>query len=400
LLEAAGAVALGAAGFDTAAAAAAASARVVDPYGVHQAGITTRQQAFLLFAVYDVDAVPAAALRKLLADWTAAAARLCTGQPVGAAARPAAEAPADNGEALGLGPARLTVTFGFGARLFDDRFGLSSRRPAPLVALPAFAGDQLDARSTGGDLCVQACADDPLVVEHAVRCLTRIGEGIVTPRWQQAGFLSRPAGGGTPRNMLGFKDGTANLDPNDAARMDANVWASSDSSPSWMLGGTYLVARRVRNFVEHWDRSSLNEQQRSIGREKLTGAPLGETSELAQVDPARLPADSHIRLANPRTGADSERERILRRGYNYANGLAPLTSSRRDEEGNRIQGTQDSGLMFLAYQQDPRRQFVPIQTRLAASDALGEYLAHVASGVFAIPPGIHPVRSIGDALFA
>jgi deferrochelatase/peroxidase EfeB len=394
----AGAVALGLA--PDLARAATQSEEQVSFYGKHQAGITTPQQSRLLFAVFDVDASAGAdELRSLLRAWSKACENLCAGKPARRLGGTRTEAPADTGEAFGLGPARLTVTIGFGPGLFDSRFGLAAKRPAPLVDLPAFPGDQLDPQRTGGDLCVQACADGSQVVEHAIRNLARIGAGVVALRWQQHGFLARPHGGGTGRNMLGFKDGTNNLRSRNAAQMRAHVWANGDSSPSWMLGGTYLVARRVRSFVEHWDSSSLDEQERSIGRKKANGAPLGGRHEFDPVDLTRVPADSHILLANPRNGAASERERILRRGYNFADGLAPLTSSRRDEDGNPIEGVQDTGLMFLAFQQDPRRQFLPIQTRLAARGALGEYLTHVGSGIFAIPPGMQGSRGyVGDTL--
>jgi deferrochelatase/peroxidase EfeB len=357
-------------------------------HGVHQAGVTTPQQARLVFAAFDVTAMSRSDLRALLVRWSTTAADLCAGRPAATLVHARSQAPTDSGEAAGLGAAGLTLTFGLGPGVFDERFGLASARPAPLADLPPFAGDQLDPRLTGGDLCVQACADDPQVAEHAVRNLARLADGAAVLRWQQHGFISRPADGGTPRNMLGFKDGTNNLDAGDEARMRANVWAAADSSPAWMLGGTYLVARRIRNFVEHWDSSSLAEQERSIGRRKASGAPLGARQEDDPVDPRRLPPDAHIIVANPRTGAASERERILRRGYGFADGLDPLTSLRRGDDGSAVEGLQDSGLMFLAFQQDPRRQFVTIQARLAASDHLDEYLAHVGSGIFAIPPGV------------
>jgi deferrochelatase/peroxidase EfeB len=399
-IQRAGAVAVAAGLVPDLSRAAARSSDSVPFYGKHQGGITTPQQSRLLFAVFDVDASAGAAeLRSLLRGWSKAAENLCAGKPARRLGGTRTEAPGDTGEAFGLGPGRLTLTIGFGPSLFDGRFGLAPRRPAPLVDLPAFPGDQLDPQRTGGDLCIQACADGSQVVEHAIRNLARIGAGLVALRWQQHGFLARPHSGGTGRNMLGFKDGTNNLHSRSAAQMRASVWASRDSSPGWMLGGTYLVARRVRNFVEHWDSSSLDEQERSIGRKKGSGAPLGERHESDPVHRARLPADAHILLANPRHGTASERERLLRRGYNFADGVAPLTSNRRDEEGNPIEGVQDTGLMFLAFQQDPRRQFIPIQTRLAAQDALGEYLTHVGSGIFAIPPGMRGSRGyVGETL--
>jgi deferrochelatase/peroxidase EfeB len=186
---------------------------------------------------------------------------------------------------------------------------------------------------------------------------------------------------------MGFKDGTANLDPSDDGRMRENVWASSNARSAWMTSGTYLVARKIRIRIEQWDRTAIGEQEQFVGRTKDAGAPLGATREHDDVDPKLLDIASHIRLANPRTGERSERERILRRGYNFAEGIDEI-------------GQMGAGLFFLGYQQDPRRQFVSIQSRLAASDLLNEYLFHTGSAIFAIPPGVQPGGSIGDTLFA
>jgi deferrochelatase/peroxidase EfeB len=231
---------------------------------------------------------------------------------------------------------------------------------------------------------VQACADDPQVAFHAVRNLARIARrlGAARPRWSQAGFAGTPASG-TGRNLLGFKDGTNNLRGDDAAAMDANVWVG-DEGPGWMRGGTYLVVRRVRAHVERWDESDLDEQERVFGRRKVSGAPFAGTGEFDAVDPAREPRHSHIILANPRRPG-SERERILRRGYNYTDGLLP-------------DGRLDAGLFFAAFQRDPRRQFIPIQQRLAAHDRLNEYIVHTGSAIFAVPPGVHPGAYVGEGL--
>ncbi len=350
--------------------------------GEHQAGIVTAQQAHLRMAAYDLSA-GRSQFAELLRTWSRAARILTAGRELGAT-HGSWTPPVDTGEAAGLPPARLTLTIGFGPSLFS-RLGLEHRRPAPLIDLPAFPGDALDPQRTGGDLCVQACADDPQVAFHALRNMTRLGMGTVGLRWTQAGFLSRP-GNGTPRNLMGFKDGTANLDSADAGLMAANVWADRADGTDWMHGGSYLVSRRVRIRVEAWDRTPIGEQESFVGRRRTSGAPFGGQAEHDPVDPSAIPKGAHIRAANPRTGAVSQRERILRRGYNFDDGIAPgLTQS-------------DAGLMFLAYQRDPRRQFVTIQTRLASHDQLREYLEHTGSGIWAVPPGARAGGHVGETL--
>ena len=300
-----------------------------------------------------------------------------------------ASSPGDSGEAQGLGAARLTLTLGFGPSLFrrgEDRIGLGRRQPAALVDLPPFAGDQLELERGGGDLCIQACADDPQVAFHAVRNLATIGRGTVVVRWMQRGFrTSRASAPLTGRNLLGFRDGTNNLDARDPAQMATNVWVGSDDGPPWMVGGTYMVIRRIRMRLEHWDAVSLAEQERTFGRRKISGAPFGGELESDPVVVSAVPPDCHIIQANPRT-AESEAERILRRSYSFADGL-----------DSRF-GELDAGLFFVCFQRDPRRQFIPIQQRLSQHDHLREYIFHTGGGIFAIPPGIHPGGSIAGKL--
>jgi deferrochelatase/peroxidase EfeB len=312
---------------------------------------------------------------------------MCAGEPVGSIGGDPNRAPADTGEAYGLGAARLTLTFGLGPSIFDGRFGLAGRRPAALADLPAFPTDRLDPALCGGDLGVQACADDPQVAFHAIRTLARIGAGAVRQRWTQTGFDKTPESspaGGTGRNLMGFKDGTNNLDASDRAAMRRNVWVAAADGPAWMAGGTYLVTRRIGIRIELWDASALGEQETDVGRTKVVGAPLGGRREFDPADPAKLPPHCHILLANPRASG-SEAERILRRGYSYADGL---------REGGRL----DAGLFFAAFQRDPRRQFVTIQRRLAAHDLLNEYLVHIGSALFAVPPGAHRGGFVGETL--
>ena len=319
--------------------------------------------------------------------------------PVGAVDGDEYAPPDDTGEALGLPASGLTLTVGFGPTLFRtadgrDRFGLAARRPGPLTELPAFPGDQLDPAISGGDLCVQACADDPQVAVHAVRNLVRLGAGVVSVRWSQLGFgrtSSTSTGQATPRNLFGFKDGTANLKAENAAALDRFVWVGEkDNGGDWLAGGSYLVTRRIRMLIEPWDTSSLREQEQTIGRTKGSGAPLGQQREFDPVDfrakadgqPA-VPPTSHVFLAHP----DNAGTAILRRGYSFVDGSDGL-------------GRLDAGLFFMAFQRDPASGFVQVQRRLR-TDAMNEYIRHTSSAVFACPPG---VRGAGDwwgrALFA
>lgn len=364
-------------------------------FGAHQAGITTPVQDHLHFASFDMmPRTDRDDLVSLLQDWSYAAARMTQGLEVsasGAVNGPAEAPPDDTGEALGLPAAGLTLTFGFGPGLFEnedgDRYGLAARRPTGLDRLPAFLGDDLDPDASHGDLCVQACADDPQVAVHAIRNLSRIAFGRARLRWSQLGFgkTSRTtAAQATPRNLFGFKDGTANILADDTAALADHVWVSSDDEPAWMAGGSYLVARKIAMLIETWDRVRLAEQDTIIGRDKGAGAPLSGGDEFTAPDfqGTAIDANSHLRLAHPEQNAGI---RILRRGYNYV-------------DGNNALGRLDAGLFFLSYQRDPA-QFITLQRRLS-TDRLNEYIRHVGSGIWAIPRGARPGSYVGAELFA
>lgn len=371
-------------------------------FGEHQAGITTAVQDHLHFAAFDMMARTSRDdLIELLQDWTYAAARMSQGLEVSAsgAVGGSLEAPPDDtGEALGLPASGLTITFGFGPTLFEteageDRYGIAAHRPAALQKLPPFLGDDLDPLSSGGDLVIQACADDPQVAVHAVRNLSRIAFGRAKLRWSQLGFgkTSRTtAEQQTPRNLFGYKDGTANILADDAAALADHVWVSPDDEPAWMAGGSYLVARKIAMRIETWDRVRLAEQNSIIGRDKGEGAPLSGGTEFtepnfttasAAASPA-IDADSHVRLVHPSFNGGI---RILRRGYNYV-------------DGNNSLGRLDAGLFFLSYQRSPE-QFTKLQKALS-TDLMLEYIVHVGSGLWAIPPGAKAGSYVGAGLFA
>ena len=356
---------------------------VVPFYAEHQAGIATPAQDRLAFAAFDITSFDVQAVELLLGSWAAAAAQMTKGLPVGAVEASPERVPIDTGEALGLGASNLTITVGFGPTLFDDRFGLKAKRPAALADLPALPGDALQKERSGGDLCVQACADDPTVAFHVIRNFARLARGTAVLRWSQLGFgrtSSTSKTQQTERNLMGFKDGTNNIKTEYPAELDSYVWVGDETDQSWMAGGSYLVARRIRMFIESWDTDYLADQEKVFGRTKNSGAPLTGTHEF---DAVHLQAkkngayvidqNAHIRLASPET---NNGQKLLRRGYSYTDGIDSET------------GLLDAGLFFIAYQKDPRMQFVPIQTRLGTSDLLNEYIRHTGSALFAVPPGL------------
>ncbi len=367
--------------------------------GEHQSGIATPVQDHLHFAAFDMVAgATRETLVGLLREWSYAASRMTQGLDVSAsgALQGNPEAPPDDtGEALDLPASGLTITFGLGASLFQakgDTFGIAAQRPPELDRLPPFVGDALKTQWSHGDLCIQACADDPQVAVHAVRNLSRIAFGRAVIRWSQMGFgrtSKTTAAQQTPRNLMGFKDGTNNILAEDGAAMEQHVWLPSTSSPGWIVGGSYLVVRKIEMLIETWDRVRLTEQESIFGRAKGSGAPLSGGNEFTVPDFAALAAGggdsaiaeaAHVRLAHP---SNHGGVRILRRGYNYV-------------DGNNPYGRLDAGLFFLAYQRSPD-QFISIQ-RALATDVLNEYIRHIGSAVFLVPPGAGPGGFVGETL--
>ncbi len=369
-------------------------------HGPRQAGITTPSQDRLVFGAFDLTTESAGELRELLRSWTTAAIAMTAGHITGTSTEALDAPPEDTGEAVGLGAARLTITFGLGSGVFKrdgtDRFGLAARAPSLLTPLGPLPGEQLEAQISDGDICVQACADDPQVAFHAVRNLARAAHGAAVLRWTQLGFgrtSSTHSDQSTLRNLQGFKDGTNNLHGEDEAAMRQFVWVGPEEPQRWFRGGTYMVSRRIRMFIEAWDRDTLGDQQNVIGRFKASGAPLTGSHEHDVVDLAAkasdgspvIPPRAHIRLAAP---ASNDGLRILRRGYSFTDGIDPAT------------GELDAGLFFICFQRDPHRQFAAIQRRLGASDALGEYIQHRSSALFAVPPGVRRGGFVAQGLFS
>ena len=377
-----------------------AGARTYEFFGTHQPGIVTPAQDRLYFAAFDVTATTRSDLQTLLRAWSLAAERMMRGLPASDEATSYDAPPADTGEAEGLPPSGLTITFGFGPTLFrdasgKDRFGLAARQPRELRELPHFPADKLDPRRSGGDLCVQACADDPQVAVHAIRNLSRVAFGLAALRWAQLGFgrtSSTSTSQATPRNLFGFKDGTANIKAEDPKTVAEHVWVGADDDPDagWMAGGSYLVARRITMHLETWDRTSLREQESVVGRDRAAGAPLSGGTEFTEPDFAAkgrgaaplIPGNSHVFLAHPKNNGGAQ---MLRRGYNFT-------------DGNDALGRLDAGLFFLAYVRRPSTQYIPMQGRMSRQDTMMEYLQHTGSALFAIPPGAPVGGYVGQRL--
>ena len=358
------------------------SAGFVQFEGVHQSGIVTPHQQHGLVAAFNVTAPDRESLVEMFKSLTATVRDVMTGRS--GEVRDALLPPDDN---LILSPQidpdALTVTLAVGESLFDDRYGLSAQKPIRLVRMPAFPNDEPHPETSHGDLLIQICADHDDTCTHALRRLMRTSRKYLTLRWMLSGFVrpnELPRGRTSVRNLLGFKDGTANLDTSNAALMNEHVWVQpSDDEPAWAAGGTYMAVRVIRNRVEFWDRTALRTQELIIGRSKATGAPLDGTLETdipryADDPDARITLTSaHIRLANPRT-ADTSSSLILRRGFNYSLGFTP-------------NGQLDQGLLFVCFQRDLEKGFVAVQERLNG-EALEEYIKPIGGGFYFALPGV------------
>ncbi len=283
-------------------------------------------------------------------------------------------------------PDNLTITVSVGNSLFDERFGLESVKPKRLIQMVGFPNDALQPDLCHGDLSIQFCANTPDTNIHALRDIVKNTPDLLLVRWKQEGSVppQAPTKPGEPaqsaRNFLGFRDGSANPDSNDTSAMDRIVWVQAGSDePAWAANGSYQAVRIIRNLVERWDRTPLQEQESIFGREKTTGAPIGGKTEAEVPDYSKDPEgkrirlDSHIRLANPRT-AETQRNLILRRPFNYSNGVSK-------------NGQLEMGLLFICYQSNLEQGFITVQTRLNG-EPLEEYLKPIGGGYFFTLPGV------------
>ncbi|MDH6198931.1 deferrochelatase/peroxidase EfeB [Mycobacterium frederiksbergense] len=358
--------------------------------GEKQAGIITEAQDRMHFCAFDVTTDSREEVVALLKQWTQMAERMTRGEETedgGAVDGNLYAPPSDTGEALGLPASQLTLTIGFGPTFFEkdgkDRFGIADQRPAELAALPKFPNETMDPAKSGGDICVQACANDPQVAVHAIRNLARVGFGTVAVRYSQLGFgrtSSTTREQATPRNLFGFKDGTNNLKADETDLLNRHVWVGEGDGPAWMTGGSYLITRRIRMRIENWDRATLHEQERVVGRQKGSGAPHGLQDEFDELDldiadakgNPLIDAAAHVRLVSPQHLGGIE---ILRRGYNFTDGTDGF-------------GHLDAGLFFIAFVRSPEKQFIPMLGEMSRKDAMNEYITHTGTAVFACPPGV------------
>ncbi|MEG0450049.1 MAG: iron uptake transporter deferrochelatase/peroxidase subunit [Lysinibacillus sp.] len=352
-------------------------------YGKHQSGILTPVQTHIYFASLTILVTSKKELQALFKKWTPLIVRLMNGELMVDLTTNTRVPTGDTGEAEGLNASNLSITVGVGPTLFD-KLDMTKLKPFELANLPHFPKDQLQEEFSGGDICIQACADDPQVAFHAVRNLVRAASGKVEIKWSQAGFNSFPAAGGTPRNLFAFKDGSVNPSITDEKDLKEVVWVDK----GWLKGGSYLVARKIQMHLETWDRTSLKDQEATFGRYRESGAAFGKTKEFEDFDVDAkdekgayiMPDTSHVHLAR------KSKARMLRRSYSYASGVMTNT------------GTHDAGLLFLSFQKDPA-QFTSVQNSLGRMDKMNEYITHRGSAVFACFPGVQKGSYLGEALF-
>ncbi|MFG2195637.1 iron uptake transporter deferrochelatase/peroxidase subunit [Streptomyces sp. NPDC048639] len=351
-------------------------------HGRHQSGITTPLQARGHLLAFDL--APGAGRRQaaaLMRRWSRTAAELMAGH-----------APADDtGVALDAGPSSLTVTFGFG-RTFFERTSLTAQRPVALKALPDFTSDELDRERSNGDLWVQIGADDALVAFHALRALHKDAGDAARLRWQMNGFNRTPGATSRPmtaRNLMGQIDGTRNPKPEESD-FDRRIFVPQGGEPAWMAGGSYAVVRRIRMLLDDWEKEPVGRQEQVIGRRKSNGAPLSGGTETTPMDLEKtdadglpvIPANAHARIASPETNGGAA---MLRRPFSY-------------HDGFRDDGSPDAGLLFVCWQTDPLKGFIPVQRKLDRGDALSRFIRHEASGLYAVPGGCEPGEYVGQRL--
>uniref|UniRef100_A0AAU2V5R7 Deferrochelatase n=1 Tax=Streptomyces sp. NBC_00003 TaxID=2903608 RepID=A0AAU2V5R7_9ACTN len=352
-------------------------------HGKHQAGISTPLQSTGHLIAFDL--APGAGRKEaaaLMRRWSQTAKSLMAGEPASSG---------DTGVALDAGPSSLTVTFGFGHSFFD-RTQLTDRRPVQLDPLPDFSSDQLDPKRSNGDLWVQIGADDALVAFHALRAIQQDAGSAAKVRWQMNGFNRTPGATQKPmtaRNLMGQIDGTGNPKPSDAD-FEQRIFVPDTAQPAWMAGGSYAVVRRIRMLLDTWEKLPVPQQEQVIGRRKSNGAPLSGGTETTKMQLDKfgpdgklvIPENAHARIAAPEQNGGAA---MLRRAFSYHDGIA-------------ADGTPDAGLLFVAWQADPVKGFVPVQRKLDRGDALSAFLRHEASGLFAVPGGPRAGEYVGQRL--
>lgn len=355
-------------------------------YGKYQSGITTDLQKHIYFVVLTINKMSVSDVKEMFKTWTNYSVHLMNGEPVKELGQNKMLPSPDTGETIGIDANHLSLTFGISPSFFE-KVGLEKYKPELLKDLPHFPKDQLDKQYTGGDICIQACSDNPQVNFHAIRNLIRIAKGEVSMKWSQSGFNSIKVKDGkmeTPRNLFSFKDGTGNPSIHNQTELDKYVFIQD----GWAKNGSYLVVRRIQMLLETWDRTALGEQEATFGRYRHSGAPLGKEKEFDEFDrnikdkngEKLIEDESHVSLAK------QAKSNLLRRSYSYSDGI------------NEQTGAFDAGLLFLSFQRAPE-QFIKIQSKMGAQDKLNEYITHRGSGIFLCLPGVQEGGYLGEALF-
>lgn len=358
----------------------------VNFYGKYQSGIISDVQKHVYFVVLDLSTDDINEVKDMFKDWTTQSIKLMNGDVLAKTSENALLPSVDTGEAVGLDAARLTLTYGVSPSFFK-KLHITNQQPEELQDLPHFPKDQLDKRYTGGDIYIQACSDDPQVNFHAIRNLVRSARGKVTMKWSQTGFNSYDEHDGkpdTPRNLFAFKDGTGNPKFDDQDMLNRYVFIDK----GWAKNGSYLVVRKIQMHLETWDRTSLEDQERTFGRHRDSGAPIGMKKEFDEIDlkskneagELNIPENSHVHLAK------KANTNVMRRSFSYSNGI------------NENTGAFDAGLLFVSFQKSPA-QFNKLQNMMGRVDRLNEYITHRGSGVFLTFPGVKEGGYIGEALF-
>ncbi|MEU5364951.1 iron uptake transporter deferrochelatase/peroxidase subunit [Streptomyces sp. NPDC005925] len=352
-------------------------------HGKHQPGIVTPMQAHGHLVAFDlVGGAGRKEAAALLRRWSRTARRLMAGEPA---------AHGDTDVSRDAGPSSLTVTFGFGHGFFA-RTGLEKQRPVALDPLPAFSSDRLDKARSDGDLWVQIGSDDALVAFHALRALQKEAGPAARLRWQMNGFNRSPGATDRPmttRNLMGQVDGTRNPKPSEPD-FDRRIFVPASGGPSWMANGSYVVVRRIRMLLDDWEKLPVKAQEDVIGRRKSDGAPLTGGDEETAMDLERadaqgdpvVPVNAHARISRPDQNGGAA---MLRRPFSY-------------HDGFDAKGVPDAGLLFICWQADPLRGFVPVQRKLDRGDALSPFIRHEASGLFAVPGGAAEGEYVGQRL--
>lgn len=352
-------------------------------HGKHQPGITDGLQARGHLLAFDLAA--GAGRREaaaLLRRWSDTARRLMAGEP---------SAHDDTDVARDAGPSSLTITFGFGHSFFG-RTGLEKQRPTALDPLPEFSSDHLDKNRSNGDLWVQIGANDALVAFHALRAIQKDAGSAARVRWQMNGFNRSPGATAHPmtaRNLMGQIDGTRNPKPSEPD-FDQRIFVPEKGEPAWMANGSYAVVRRIRMLLDDWEKLSVKAQEDVIGRRKSDGAALSGGTETTAMDLEKtdakgnlvVPINAHARITRPDQNGGAA---MLRRPFSFHDGIDP-------------DGVPDAGLLFICWQADPLRGFVPVQRKLDRGDALSQFIRHESSGLFAVPGGAAEGAYVGQKL--